>query len=38
MYKLHEKFKNEHKPLGKTIDKKTVIDYVNLLHPAQQMF
>ena len=38
MYKLHEKFKNELKPSGKTIDKKIVIDYVNSLHPAQQMF
>tara|TARA_B100001175_G_scaffold121429_1_gene103366 strand:- start:105 stop:647 length:543 start_codon:yes stop_codon:yes gene_type:complete len=38
MYKLHEKFKNELKPYGKTIDKKIVIDYVNSLHPAQQMF
>jgi len=38
MYKLHEKFRNELKPSGKTIDKKIVIDYVNNLHPAQQMF
>ena len=38
MYKLHEKFKNELKPSNKTIDKKIVIDYVNSLHPAQQMF
>lgn len=38
MYKLHEKFKNDLKPLNKTIDKKFVIDYVNRLHPAQQMF
>jgi hypothetical protein len=38
MYKLHEKFKNELKPQNKSIDKKIVIDYVNSLHPAQQMF
>jgi hypothetical protein len=38
MYKLHEKFKTELKPSNKTIDKKIVIDYVNSLHPAQQMF
>ena len=38
MFKLHEKFKNELKPLNKTIDKKFVINYVNELHPAQQMF
>ena len=38
MYKLHEKFKSELKPNNKTIDKKLVIDYVNSLHPAQQMF
>ena len=38
MYILHEKFKNELKPNKKTIDKKFIIDYVNSLHPAQQMF
>jgi hypothetical protein len=38
MYKLHEKFKTELKPNNKTIDKKCVIDYVNNLHPAQQLF
>ena len=38
MYKLHEIYKSELKPNNKTIDKKTVIDYVNSLHPAQQMF
>ena len=38
MYKLHEKFKTELKPNKKIIDKKFVIDYVNSLHPAQQMF
>ena len=38
MYKLHEKYKNDLKPQNKTIDKKYVIDYVNTLHPAQQMF
>jgi hypothetical protein len=38
MYKLHEKYKTELKPNQKSIDKKYVIDYVNALHPAQQMF
>ena len=38
MYKLHEKYKTELKPNQKAIDKKFVIDYVNALHPAQQMF
>jgi hypothetical protein len=38
MYKLHEKYKTELKPHNKIIDKKYVIDYVNALHPAQQMF
>jgi len=38
MYKLHEKYKTELKPNQKSIDKKFVIDYVNALHPAQQMF
>ena len=38
MYKLHEKYKSELKPQNKIIDKKFVIDYVNALHPAQQMF
>jgi hypothetical protein len=38
MYKLHEKYKTELKPHSKIIDKKYVIDYVNGLHPAQQMF
>jgi len=38
MYKLHEKYKSELKPQSKIIDKKYVIDYVNALHPAQQMF
>jgi hypothetical protein len=38
MYKLHEKYKTELKPESKIIDKKYVIDYVNALHPAQQMF
>jgi len=38
MYKLHQKYKNELKPNKKYIDKKYVIDYVNSLHPAQQMF
>jgi hypothetical protein len=38
MYKLHEKYKTDLKPHNKIIDKKYVIDYVNALHPAQQMF
>ena len=38
MYKLHEKYKTELKPNQKSIDKKFVIEYVNALHPAQQMF
>ena len=38
MYKLHEKYKNELKINNKKIDKKFVIDYVNSLLPAQQMF
>ena len=38
MYKLHDKYKTELKPNKKNIDKKFVIDYVNSLHPAQQMF
>lgn len=38
MYKLHEIYKSNLKPNNKTIDKKTVIDYVNSLHPSQQMF
>jgi hypothetical protein len=38
MYKLHDKYKTELKPHSKIIDKKYVIDYVNALHPAQQMF
>ena len=38
MYKLHEKYKTDLKPNKKIIDKKFVIDYINELHPAQQMF
>ena len=38
MYKLHELFKTNLRPIKKFIDKKFVIDYVNDLHPAQQMF
>lgn len=38
MYFLHEKYKSELKPSYKKIDKKYVIDYINKLHPAQQMF
>jgi hypothetical protein len=38
MYHLHQKYINELKPKNKFIDKKVVIDYINDLHPAQQMF
>ena len=38
MYHIHQKYITELKPNNKTIDKKFVIDYVNNLHPAQQMF
>ena len=38
MYHLHQKYTNELKINNKFIDKKTVIDYFNSLHPAQQMF
>ena len=38
MYHLHQKYINELKPQNKFVDKKVVIDYINDLHPAQQMF
>ena len=38
MYNLHDIYKKDLKPNGKYIDKKFVIDYVNTLHPSQQMF
>ena len=38
MYHLHDKYKTELKPNNLKVDKKVVIDYVNELHPAQQMF
>ena len=38
MYKLHEIFKNYPNNFRIKIDKKKVIDYVNSLHPSQQMF
>lgn len=38
MYYIHQKYIKDLKPLNKIVDKKTVIDYVNNLHPAQQMF
>jgi len=38
MYHMHNKYKTELKPNNKIVDKKAVIDYVNSLHPAQQMF
>jgi hypothetical protein len=37
MYKLHQLYKTELKVAGKVVDKKAVINYVNDLHPAQQM-
>ena len=38
MYHLHQKYINDLKPINKFVDKKVVIDYINDLHPAQQMF
>ena len=38
LYKIHEKFKNELISKNMKVDKKVVIDYINSLHPAQQMF
>lgn len=38
MFKLHEKYKNDLLKENKKIDKKVVINYINSLHPAQQMF
>lgn len=38
MFKLHEKYKTELLKENKKVDKKVVIDYINSLHPAQQMF
>ena len=38
MYKLHESYKSVLKQTNQKIDKKFVIEYVNALHPAQQMF
>ena len=38
MYHIHQKYINELKSNNKIVDKKVVIDYVNNLHPAQQMF
>ena len=37
MYALHQLYKNELKINGKIVDKRVVINYVNSLHPAQQM-
>ncbi len=37
MYALHQLYKNNLKAEGKVVDKKVVINYVNALHPAQQM-
>jgi hypothetical protein len=38
MYHIHQKYISDLKPNAKVVDKKVVIDYVNDLHPAQQMF
>tara|TARA_Y100000389_G_scaffold3268_2_gene3185 strand:+ start:17891 stop:19141 length:1251 start_codon:yes stop_codon:yes gene_type:complete len=38
LYKIHEKYKNELVANKMKVDKKVVIDYINGLHPAQQMF
>ena len=38
MYNIHQKYISDLKPNNKVVDKKIVIDYVNDLHPAQQMF
>jgi hypothetical protein len=38
MYHIHQKYICDLKPNAKVVDKKLVIDYVNNLHPAQQMF
>ena len=38
MYHIHQKYIGDLKPNSKVVDKKVVIDYVNDLHPAQQMF
>ncbi len=38
MYHIHQKYITDLKVNNKVVDKKVVIDYVNNLHPAQQMF
>ena len=38
MYHIHQKYINVLKPNNKVVNKKIVIDYVNDLHPSQQMF
>ena len=38
MYHIHQLYISVLKPNAKVVDKKIVIDYVNGLHPAQQMF
>tara|TARA_Y100000385_G_C13059636_1_gene623718 strand:- start:473 stop:1741 length:1269 start_codon:yes stop_codon:yes gene_type:complete len=38
MFKLHKMYKDKLKNQKRVVDKKIVIDYVNNLHPAQQMF
>ena len=38
MYNIHKKYLTELRENNKIVDKKVIIDYVNSLHPAQQMF
>ena len=38
MYNIHKKYLTELRESNKIVDKKVIIDYVNSLHPAQQMF
>ena len=38
MYNIHNKYLTELRENNKIVDKKVIIDYVNSLHPAQQMF
>ena len=38
MHHIHQQYISNLKPNNKIVDKKFVIDYVNNLHPAQQMF
>tara|TARA_B100001093_G_scaffold518794_1_gene604991 strand:+ start:1732 stop:2988 length:1257 start_codon:yes stop_codon:yes gene_type:complete len=38
LYNIHKKYITELRESNKIVDKKVIIDYVNSLHPAQQMF